>query len=119
MRCTDPAVHTDIVEATVARFPRKPVMDQMGRLFTLLANETRLRLVLALAPHDDVSPELCVCDLAAVSGASVSMTSHQLRLLRDAGLVDNRREGKLALYRLTAGPHTHLLTDALEHAIAS
>lgn len=53
--------------------------------------------------------------MAVVADASPSMMSHQLRLLREAGLVEYRRAGKLALYRLTDGPMGHLLRDAVEH----
>ena len=57
-------------------------------------------------------PELCVCDLAAVTGASKSMTSHQLRLLRTAGLVLQRRAGKLVFYRLANESLSALLRSA-------
>ncbi len=44
------------------------------------------------------------------------MTSHQLHILRRARLVEFRRLGKHSLYRLSDGPHAHLLLDAFEHA---
>jgi DNA-binding transcriptional ArsR family regulator len=92
----------------------------MVALFAVLSNVTRLKLLLALEPGTyHPRRELCVCDLAAVADASQSMTSHQLRLLREAGLVVHRREGKLALYRLADGPMRHLLRDALEHVRGS
>lgn len=80
-------------------------LDDLAEFFSVLANPTRLRLLLALEPkRGEPSPELCVCDLAAIAGASESMTSHQFRLLRAAGLVRVRRQGKLALYSLSDGP---------------
>lgn len=106
----------------------------LASLFAVLANPTRLRLLLALHPdlragapsrptmpaaaeHETVRAraELCACDLAAIVSASQSMTSHQLHLLRRTGLVEVRRIGKHALYRLSQGPHAHLLLDALAH----
>ena len=87
----------------------------MADLLMLLANPTRLRILLALLSIDEViTPELCVCDLAIVSSASKSMTSHQLRLLRTAGLVALRRDGKLSFYHLVDGPITELLRAALQ-----
>src|SRR6185503_8669861 len=44
--------------------------------------------------------ELCVSDLAGALGASLSATSHQLRILRDLDIVHVRRDGKSQLYRL-------------------
>lgn len=79
-----------------------------------LANETRLHLMLALIENADES-ELCVCDLARIAGASPSMTSHQLRILREAGLVTFRRQGKRILYRCAASYVSHLLLDARQH----
>ncbi len=60
--------------------------------------------------------ELCVCDLASIAGISQSGVSHQLRLLRDRGLVAYRREGQRAVYRLADEHVRTLLKVGLEHA---
>lgn len=62
-----------------------------------LGDPTRLMLAAALAGTD----ELCVCDLAWVAERSENLVSHHLRTLRSAGLVSNRRDGKMVLYALT------------------
>ena len=135
---SDPRGPTDPVRYELP-FPPDAVFEQVDALFGALANETRLRLLLALHPcieppevpeptsrcahelHDQhdlpARRELCVCDLAAVAGASQSMTSHQLHILRRARLVDFRRVGKHALYRLSDGPHAHLLAHLLLDAL--
>ncbi|HEY8727131.1 MAG TPA: metalloregulator ArsR/SmtB family transcription factor, partial [Gaiellaceae bacterium] len=61
------------------------------------ADPTRLTLALALRDGG----ELCVCDLAWVLERAQNLVSHHLRALRSGGLVDYRREGKMALYSLT------------------
>ena len=63
-----------------------------------LSDPTRLTLAAALAEAD----ELCVCDLSWIAERPQNLVSHHLRALRAAGLVEFRREGKLALYALTA-----------------
>jgi len=65
--------------------------------FQGLADPTRLTIALALR---DAS-ELCVCDLAWIVERAQNLVSHHLRALRNGGLVDYRREGKMALYSLT------------------
>ncbi|MBN8867768.1 MAG: winged helix-turn-helix transcriptional regulator [Solirubrobacterales bacterium] len=45
--------------------------------------------------------ELCVCDLAWILGRSENLVSHHVRLLRQAGLAQSRRDGKMVLYSLT------------------
>lgn len=115
-RCPDGVIHITSVRTARRRLPTAREISRATELFGLLANETRLKLVLALLPEPARAvPELCVCDLAAVSGASESMTSHQLRILRHTRLVQYRRAGKLVLYRLTTGPQAHLLLDALDY----
>ncbi len=80
-------------------------------IFSAFADVTRFRILEALAAE-----ELCVCDLADVAGISESGVSHQLRLLRDRGLVTFRREGTRAVYRLADEHVRHLLAIGLEHA---
>jgi ArsR family transcriptional regulator, lead/cadmium/zinc/bismuth-responsive transcriptional repressor len=63
-----------------------------------LADPTRLTVALALREAD----ELCVCDLAWILERAQNLVSHHLGALRAEGLVDYRREGKMALYALTA-----------------
>ena len=72
-----------------------------------LADPVRLRTASALA----LGTELCVCDLAWVVGAAPNLVSHHLRVLRRAGLVTSRRQGKLVMCRLTA--HGEALLEVL------
>jgi ArsR family transcriptional regulator, arsenate/arsenite/antimonite-responsive transcriptional repressor len=66
-----------------------------SRLFKALGDETRLRLV-ALLSHG----ELCVCHLEQALELTQSNTSRQLAVLRNAGVVEPRREGSWVYYRL-------------------
>ena len=65
--------------------------------YRALGDPTRLNVALALRD----APELCVCDLAWIVERAQNLVSHHLRALRAAGLVDYRRDGKMALYSLT------------------
>ncbi|MDC9590607.1 metalloregulator ArsR/SmtB family transcription factor [Xenorhabdus sp. XENO-10] len=69
------------------------------QLFKLLADETRINIVLLLREAD----ELCVCDICTVLSASQPKISRHIALLRDARLLLDRREGKWIHYRLS--PH--------------
>ena len=62
-----------------------------------LADPTRLGMVDALRRGG----ELCVCDLAWISGRPQNLVSHHLRALKAAGLARSRREGKVVFYSLT------------------
>ncbi|MDP9439352.1 MAG: metalloregulator ArsR/SmtB family transcription factor [Actinomycetota bacterium] len=79
-----------------------------------LADPTRLTLAAALREGG----ELCVCDLAWISGRSQNLVSHHLRFLRSHGLVRSRRDGKLVMYELTAGGSS-LLSAVLGKPLAA
>lgn len=118
--CEVDVVHLDAVVEARAGLPDDVELGRMAELLALLSSPTRLKMLLALRPKDRrTRRELCVCDLATVTGASKSLTSHQLRLLRAAGLVSVRRSGRLAYYRLADGAAAKLLRDALEASFAS
>ena len=72
-------------------------------LFGAFANPTRLRLLNLLAAEK----EICVCDLCEVLGLLQPNVSRHLALLREAGLVEVRTDGKWKYYSL-AQPSTGL-----------
>jgi DNA-binding transcriptional ArsR family regulator len=76
------------------RLPRA----QAARLFHALGGETRLGLVLLLARRGKAG----VGDLRAALRLTQPAVSYPLRLLHRAGLVEGRREGSRALYRLSS-----------------
>ena len=84
-------------EAVRAAQPALAEVDIAARRAKGLADPTRLTLAAALAAAD----ELCVCDLAWVSGRAENLVSHHVRALRAAGLAQSRRDGKMVLYALT------------------
>ena len=70
-------------------------MKEVLRLLKLLSDETRLRILMILKRR-----ELCVCQIMAVLGISQPLVSRNLALLDDAGLLKERRDGKLVYYSL-------------------
>lgn len=69
------------------------------QLFKILSDETRHAIVMLLRERG----ELCVCDICAVTGESQPKISRHMALLRETGLVIDRRNGKWVHYRLS--PH--------------
>ena len=85
----------------------------MTSLFGILADPSRARILHLLAISET---DLCVCDIALVLGMTVSALSHQLRYLRDRGVVDGRKDGRIVFYRLVDDHVRHLVLDAATHA---
>ncbi|WP_435101063.1 ArsR/SmtB family transcription factor [Halarchaeum sp. P4] len=81
--------------------------DAARPVFAVLGNETRYRLVRALAVADD---ELCVCELDPFVDVSESAVSHALSDLVDAGLVTRRKDGNWRYYTATDLAETLLET---------
>ncbi len=69
---------------------------QPDDFFQTLADSTRLRCLVLIAAHD----ELCVCELVHALDLSQPKISRHLKLLRDAGVVDDRRERIWVHYRI-------------------
>ncbi len=107
--CATFHVDEERVHAVLARMGSGDQFEAAARMFQLLADPTRARLLFALA-----QAELCVCDLAAIVGRSRPAVSHQLRVLRDLKLVRYRRQGKMAYYSLRDRFVGRLLSQALE-----
>ena len=103
--CNVRLVDPERVAAVNARMPSEADVVDTADVFGLLGDPRRLKLLVAL-----LEGELCVCDLAAVSGMSESATSHALRLLRAHRVVSVRRDGRMAYYRLDDG-HVRMLVD--------
>ncbi len=70
-------------------------MKELSSIFKALSDETRLRIVKLLE-----NGELCVCHIVAAVDMSQSRISFHLKILKDAGLVKDRREGRWMRYRL-------------------
>ena len=78
----------------------------LAEMFRLLGDPTRVRILFALLE----AGELCVCDIAEVVDTTDTKVSQAMRLLRSAGVVRNRRDGRNIFYRLDDG-HVRMLLD--------
>ena len=94
--CDERIVHLEAVHQARLTQPAPDDLAELSSLLALMADPTRLRIVAAL---DTV--ELCVCDLSAATAESQPKVSRHMALLRESGLVIDRREGKWVHYRLS------------------
>lgn len=105
-----------LVDAQRVRIGRERLIDpaevaSLSELFKLLGDPTRVRLLYTLAEVG----EMCVSDLAAVVDVPETSVSHALRLLRTAGIVRNRKSGRLVYYCLDDAHVRQLLDVSAEH----
>ncbi len=83
-------------------------VKELSDLFKSLADENRLKILFMLAEHGEMN----VSAIGDELGQSQPAVSHHLTQLRNAGLIDYRREGKFNFYALTPGG-LHGLIDHL------
>ena len=91
--------------------PDAAAIDKVAELFRLCGDSTRVGILCALSRH-----ELCVCEIASVLSMTSSAVSHQLRLMKQTGLVRSHRVGKEVFYSIADGHVEEIFTIALSHA---
>ncbi|MEX2420719.1 MAG: metalloregulator ArsR/SmtB family transcription factor [Actinomycetota bacterium] len=111
--CAVRAVDPDRAAATRERLIDLDEAEALADGFKLLGEPNRVRILYALLE----AGELCVCDLAATVDVSETTVSHAMRLLRAAGIVRNRRDGRMIYYRLDDA-HVRLLLDLSREHLA-
>jgi len=91
-------------------YERQP-MKKIVNIFKALSDDTRLRVVKLLQER-----ELCVCELMQVLDMSQPRISRHMSVLKNAGLVEDRREGKWVHYSLwkeTQGKEIKIFLDSM------
>ena len=96
------------------RLPSRDDAASVSSVLTLISDPTRSRVLYAL----DVAEELCVGDLALALEVNEDAVGYALRVLRTAGLVANRREGRVVYYRLAPDFPEPLLDSCLWRLVA-
>ena len=84
--------------------------NELAELYKVLGDANRIKILYSL-----MDKELCVGDIAESLSLSQSLVSHQLRTLKDAKLVKNRREGKVIYYSLDDDHVKNILEMGMEH----
>jgi ArsR family transcriptional regulator len=91
-------------------------MEQVLKCLKAIGDENRVRMLMLL-----LGRELSVCELMAILRVSQPLVSRHLSILKEAGLVKTRRDGKLHFYSVTEEALSggkmgfiSLLTDALK-----
>lgn len=108
--CEEYRTHDEGIVKASERMPHETMLDDMAELFKVFGDSTRIRILYALFEE-----ELCVCDLTKLLRISQPAVSYQLKILRRAGLIRNRREGKTMYYRLADDHVKTIIGMAKEH----
>ncbi len=108
--CEHESVHSDILQKVRKQMPDDISLDKMAEIFKIFGDNTRAKIISALSVS-----EMCVCDIAALLGMTSSAISHQLRILKQARIVNSRRKGKAVFYKLNDAHIEQLFNITFEH----
>lgn len=108
--CESCGVHEDKIHLVENRMPPENEMADMAELFKVFGDSTRIKILYILSES-----ELCVCDIAQLLGMTQPAISYQLRVLKQAKLVKNRRDGKTIYYSLADEHVETIIGMAKEH----
>lgn len=91
-------------------------MNDLGQIFKALSHETRLAILGLIVRHG----HMCVCEVEQILGITQPKASRHLRYLRDAGVLEDERDGLIVNYGLAKAPGSDLraILDLLRDLLA-
>jgi ArsR family transcriptional regulator len=104
--------HEQILKKVRSELPQDELISDLADLFKIFGDTTRMKILYSL-----FESELCVCAIAELLGMTQSAISHQLKVLKNANLVANRREGKTIYYFLADEHVRTIVAQGFEHLI--
>ena len=108
--CDCKEVHREILERVSKEMPREEELYDLAELFKVFGDSTRIKILFVL-----FESEMCVCDIAEALSMTQSAVSHQLKVLKQAKLIKNRREGKSIFYSLADEHVRTIIAMGIEH----
>lgn len=88
--------------------PSENTMSQLVGFFSMFSHETRLKILSLLSIS-----KLCVSDIVNILSINQTTVSHQLKTLKDANIIDNKRDGKKVYYFIVKESIYDILLEAV------
>ncbi len=109
-KCDCYLLHEDTVEQVRKQMPDQELLIRLAELYKIFGDATRISILMCLS-----TAEMCVCDISTLLKMTQSAISHQLRVLKQANLVKNRRQGKAVFYCLADEHVKQIFEQGLVH----
>jgi DNA-binding transcriptional ArsR family regulator len=107
LRC----VEKEKVDSVKMNMKTEGFFHHLAETFKAMSDPTRIKIIYSLCQEK----ELCVHDIAAITGMTNSAISHQLRTLRNMKLVKYNKVGKITYYSLDDIHINNLFAEGLRH----
>ena len=108
-----PHDHGQPIEQKLENLPDAAGFQMVADLFKQLADPTRLRIFWLLCHCEE-----CVINISSLVGMNSPAVSHHLKLLKSAGLIISRRDGKEVYYKAAGTRQVQLLHGMIEALMA-
>ncbi|MCL2243936.1 MAG: metalloregulator ArsR/SmtB family transcription factor [Treponema sp.] len=108
--CDCDVIHEDVVKRVNLSMPESDDFYKLANLYKMFSDFTRIKILWALSCE-----QMCVCDLAVLTGMTKSAVSHQLKLLRLSNLVKYEKQGKIVYYSLADDHVKDIFEKGVEH----
>lgn len=108
--CDVVCIDKDKISQVRSRLSKPEKMQKEASLHKILGHSVRLTILEVLDQE-----ECCVCDLASILNKPVSTVSQHLKLLKQAGFLTSRQEGKLVFYQKTDYERPNLTLNSLNY----
>lgn len=110
--CARHDIYDPILKRVRQELPTDELLSDLSDLYRIFADSTRVKILFSL-----FESEMCVCAIAELLGMTQSAISHQLKVLKDANLVANRRAGKTIYYSLADDHVRSIILQGFEHLL--
>lgn len=90
------------------KMPSDAALSASLELLAAASEPVRARILCAVAEH-----ELCVCELAELLDMSIPAVSHHIRVLREGGFIQGKKQGRFMFYSPTQGQAQGLVVELL------
>ena len=104
--------HSELLSRIRSEMPTDELLSDLADLYKIFGDSTRIKIMYSLYEE-----EMCVCAISDLLGMTQSAISHQLKVLKDAKLVANRREGKTIYYRLSDDHVKSIIAQGFDHLL--
>ncbi|MCR5305313.1 MAG: metalloregulator ArsR/SmtB family transcription factor [Oscillospiraceae bacterium] len=105
-------LYDPILKRVRQELPTDELLADLADLYRIFADSTRVKILFSL-----FESEMCVCAIAELLQMTQSAISHQLKVLKDANLVANRRAGKTVYYFLADDHVRSIILQGFEHLL--
>ena len=101
-------------ESIIGYMPKESTLGRLADFFGIFADATRIKILTALCVSD-----MCVNDISVVLKLNQTTVSHQLKQLKQCGVVTSSRHGKIMYYKIANSSINDIMLDGVDYLLAN